>query len=82
MYSKKLKENQKDYRNELIVIAKTRNKSKKDLKQRDRKMKGSNILIIKNKRHPRPLSNINGKQSNLRTTRSAEQRYAKQTRRE
>ena len=24
-------------------------------------MKGSNILIIKNKRHPRPLSNINGK---------------------
>ena len=54
----------------------------KDLKQRDRKMKGSNIPIIKNKRHPRPLSNINGKQSNLRTTRSAEQRYAKQTRRE
>ena len=33
----------------------------KDLKQRDRKMKGSNIPIIKNKRHPRPLSNINGK---------------------
>ena len=31
-------------------------------------MKGSNIPIIKNKRHPRPLSNINGKQSNLRTT--------------
>ena len=24
-------------------------------------MKGSNIPIIKNKRHPRPLSNINGK---------------------
>ena len=24
-------------------------------------MKGSNISIIKNKRHPRPLSNINGK---------------------
>ena len=33
----------------------------KNLKQRDRKMKGSNIPIIKNKRHPRPLSNINGK---------------------
>ena len=33
----------------------------KDFKQRDRKMKGSNIPIIKNKRHPRPLSNINGK---------------------
>ena len=54
----------------------------KGLKQRDRKMKGSNIPIIKTR-------DIRGhwvismeKQSNLRTTRSAEQRYAKQTRRE
>ena len=29
-------------------------------------MKGSNIPIIKNKRHPRPLSNINGKTKQFR----------------
>ena len=29
LYSQKLKENQKDYRNELIVIDKTRNKSRR-----------------------------------------------------
>lgn len=29
LYSQKLKENQEDYRNELIVIDKTRNKSRR-----------------------------------------------------
>ena len=32
LYSQKLKENQEDYRNELIVIDKTRNKSRRLLK--------------------------------------------------
>ena len=31
-------------------------------------MKGSNIPIIKNKRHPRPLSNINGKTKLFKNT--------------
>ena len=54
----------------------------KDLKQRDRKMKGSNIPIIKTRDIRGHWVTSMEKQSNLRTTRSAEQRYAKQTRRE